>query len=380
MACPDCIQHQIGSAELVQRLSDQAGDFPIAGSLELTLRCNVRCRHCYILYPGATTDEMSTDEVKAILDKLADRGVLFLLLTGGEIFARCDFREIYLHAKRLGFLLTLFTNATLIDEDTANFLAEWPPRRIEVTIYGHTEETYEKVTGVRGSFQRFRRGVELLKERKLPLALKTVAMKSNRHEFEQIRAWVEAQGLPFRYDAIINPQLDGGTGVLQERLEPEDVVRLDGTSDAHRMLYQKLLDKAKVHRRSEKAFSCGAGIKTFHVDPRGHLHPCMMWRATPFDLKNGSFAGWAGHLAALREQRIPADSECRSCGHHVACNNCAATSALENAGVPGRPVGYYCSINSARERMLNLRRFEITPDSTIRPLSENVPARSGATG
>ncbi len=395
MACPDCIQHQISSAELVSRLSGRPGAFPIAGSLELTLRCNMRCRHCYILYPGATTGEMSTDEVKAILDRLAGQGVLFLLLTGGEIFARCDFRELYLHAKRLGFLLTLFTNATMIKEDIADFLAEWPPRRIEVTVYGYTEETYEKVTGVRGSFARFRRGVELLRERNLPLALKTVAMKTNRHEFEQIREWVGAQGLPFRFDALINPRLDGGTGVLQERLDPEDVVRLDGTTEAHRALYQKLLDKAMDHPRGEKAFSCGAGIKTFHVDPRGHLHPCMMWRATPYDLRTGSFEGWASHLAALRETRVPADSECRTCGHRVACGNCAATSALENGGAPGRPVGYYCDINNARERMLNLRRFEIPeanrvdaekmsvsavgvppiPASTISPISGIVPAQ-----
>ncbi len=375
MACPDCIHHQIGSAELVNRLSALPGAFPIAGSLELTLRCNVRCRHCYILYPGATTGEMSTDEVKAILDKLADQGVLFLLLTGGEIFARCDFREIYLHAKKLGFLLTLFTNATLIDEDTANFLAEWPPRRIEVTIYGHTEETYERVTGVRGSFKRFRRGVELLLERKLPLGLKTVAMKTNRHEFEAIQAWAEGLGVPFRFDAVINPRLDGGTTVLDERLDPEDGVRLDGLSDAHGKHYQALLDKAQARTRSEKAFSCGAGIKTFHVDPRGHLHPCMMWRATPYDFKTGTLDGWRAHVAAMRETRIPADSGCRSCAHHLGCNNCAATSALENHGVPGKPVSYYCRINQSREKLLDLRRFTVNEDSTITPELEMMETR-----
>ncbi len=370
MACPDCIQHQIGSTELIQRLSSRQGDFPIAGSLELTLRCNVRCRHCYILYPGATTGEMSTGEVIAILDKLADQGVLFLLLTGGEIFARCDFRDIYLHAKRLGFLLTLFTNATLIDDEMADFLAEWPPRRIEVTIYGHTEETYEKVTGVRGSFARFRRGVELLRERKLPLALKTVAMRSNLHEFEQIKTWAEDLGVPFRFDAIINPRLDGGTSVLQERLAPNDVVRLDGTTEAHRAHFQELLLKAQQRPRSDKAFSCGAGIKTFHIDPRGHLHPCMMWRATPYDFRKGTIEGWTSHLAELRDTRIPLDSGCRSCLHHLGCNNCAATSALENAGVPGKPVDYFCRINQSRERLLDLRRFDIREHSTAAAESE----------
>lgn len=375
MACDDCLAHQVGSAAFVEDLAGRAGhDFPIAGSLELTLRCNVRCRHCYILYPGATSDEMSTDEVKAILDRLAGQGVLFLLLTGGEIFARCDFREIYLHAKRCGFLLTLFTNATLVDDALADFLAEWPPRRVEVTIYGHTEATYERVTGVPGSFRRFREGVARLQARGIALSLKTVVMRSNVHEFEDIRAWVEGQGLPFRYDAILNPRLDGGRQPLAERLDPEMVARLGGTGPGERQYYRRLKEMALASPRDGRAFRCGAGVRTFHVDPRGQLHPCMMWRTTPYDLRQGTFEGWTRHLAHLREQQIPADSGCRSCHHHVACHNCAATSQLET-GEAGRPVAYYCGINAARERLL---RFDVSPDSTSPPASEKVPATAGA--
>lgn len=375
MACDDCLAHQVGSAAFVEDLAQRPdASFPIAGSLELTLRCNVRCRHCYILYPGATSDEMSTDEVKAILDKLAQQGVLFLLLTGGEIFARCDFREIYLHAKRLGFLLTLFTNATLVDDDLADFLAEWPPRRVEVTIYGHTEQTYERVTGVRGSFRRFREGVARLQKRGINLSLKTVVMRSNAHEFDDVRAWVEAQGLPFRFDAIINPRIDGGRDPLAERLAPEEVARLGGTGDRERQYYARLKEMAIASPRDGRAFRCGAGVRTFHVDPRGQMHPCMMWRATPYDLRKDAIEGWAHHLASLRELQIPADSGCRACHHHVACNNCAATSLLET-GEAGRPVSYYCRINNARERLL---RFDVNPGSTSALDSEKVPATAGA--
>lgn len=364
MACADCICHQIGSVDLVDRLQDQPGDFPIAGSIELTLRCNVRCRHCYILYPGATSGEMSTDEVKAILDRLAENGVLFLLMTGGEIFARCDFRDIYLHAKRLGFLITLFTNATLVDESLADFLAEWPPRRVEVTIYGHTERTYEKVTGVRGSFARFRCGVELLRSRGLALGLKTVAMKSNLHEFEAMRDWAASLGAPFRFDSLINPRLDGGTQTLAERLAPEEVVRLEDNGDAERRHYQSLIDRARRAPPTERAFACGAGIRTFHVDPRGHIHPCMMWRAKPYDAKTGDLgSGWRRHLAALRDTPVPADSGCRTCNQRMLCSNCSATSLLEN-GEAGRPVPYYCSINTTRSRWLRLDTTDTSPLST----------------
>lgn len=359
----------------MQELAGRSGDFPITGSLELTLRCNVRCRHCYILYPGATSGEMSTGEVKSILDRLAEKGVLFLLLTGGEIFARCDFREIYLHAKRLGFLLTLFTNATLVDDDLADFLAEWPPRRVEVTIYGHTEETYERVTGMKGSFRRFRDGVARLRERGITLGLKTVVLRSNAHEFAAIRAWAKERSATFRFDTMINPRLDGGRQPLLERLDPERVAGFDGIDARERAHYGRLKELARMKPHDGRAFRCGAGVGTFHVDPRGQIHPCMLWRATPYDLKAGTFAGWREHMDRLRAQQVPADSGCRSCQHRTACNNCAATSQLE-AGEAGRPVAYFCRINEARDRLL---RFDLNPGSTNAHASDMVRDDVGAT-
>jgi radical SAM protein with 4Fe4S-binding SPASM domain len=318
---------------------------------------------------------MSTDEVKALLDRLAEQGVLFLLLTGGEIFARCDFREIYLHAKRLGFLLTLFTNATLIDDDLADFLAEWTPRRVEVTIYGHTEETYERVTGVKGSFRRFREGVARLRERGITLGLKTVVLRSNAHEFDAIRTWAKARSPTFRFDTMINPRLDGGRQPLEERLSPEEVAGFDGIGPRERAHYARLKELAKKRPPDRRAFRCGAGIGTFHVDPRGQIHPCMLWRAAPYDLKAGTFAGWRKHLDRLRALEVPADSGCRSCQHRLACNNCAATSQLE-AGEAGRPVAYFCRINESRDKLL---RFNVKPASTTASEWDIVPAASGAT-
>jgi len=357
MACADCIAHQVGSSEFMSRLAELTTpehDFPLAGSIELTLRCNVRCKHCYILYPGATTGEMSTDEVKHILDQLHAKGVLFLLMTGGEILARCDFDEIYLYAKRLGFIITLFTNATLIDEARINFFKRWPPRRIEVTIYGHTEATYEAVTGTPGSFKRFRRGVELVLENGLPLYLKTIVIETNKHEYENVKAWVEGLGVPFRDDAIVNPKLDGNTDPLQERISPEEVVRIQGTDEkakAEILRLQKLAEKSGPDGR---LFKCGAGIKTFHVDPRGHLHPCMMWRSTPYDLLNeNGTSTWQNHIEDLRSEMKPEDSWCNHCPSTLACGNCAATSLLET-GVAGKNVDYYCKISEARTKLLNL--------------------------
>jgi radical SAM protein with 4Fe4S-binding SPASM domain len=342
---------------LTRALSDgsEESELPLSGSIELTLRCNVRCKHCYILYPGATDEEMSTEQVKRVLDKLAEKGVLFLLMTGGEILARCDFKDIYLHARRLGFILTLFTNGTLVTEEMADFLAKWPPRRIEITIYGHTEETYEKVTGVRGSFKRFRHGVHLLLDRKLPLALKTFIIKTIEHEFEDIRAWAEGLGTKFRYDAMVNPRLDGNLDVLSERVSAERYVELEGTDETHQKEYLRLRalaekGNARGVTANGSAFRCGAGIKTFHVDPKGQLHPCMLWRSTPYNLLEEHVPGaWKHHLTALRSLRMPQETGCSSCSNNLSCGNCASTSFLET-GVAGKNIPYYCGISKEKEK------------------------------
>ena len=185
---------------------------PLHASVEVTRRCPLTCAHCYNNLPmgdvAARAQEMSLDEHRRLLDELSAAGCLWLLYTGGEIFARRDFLDIYTEARRRGFLITLFTNGTLISEGVADHLARFRPFAIEITLYGRTRETYERLTGVRGSFDRCLRGIHLLRERELPLALKTVAVTTNRHELAEMQAFADELGVPFKSDSMINPRLD----------------------------------------------------------------------------------------------------------------------------------------------------------------------------
>src|SRR4051812_39529347 len=153
--------------------------------------------------------ELSYDEHCRLLDELADAGCLWLLFTGGEIFARADFLDIYTYAKRKGFIVTLFTNGTLITERIADTLLEWRPFAIEITLYGRTRETYEALTGIPGSYDQCLRGIRLLQERGLPLSMKTVAVSINRHEIWEMKRFVEEDlKLPFKFDAMMTPRID----------------------------------------------------------------------------------------------------------------------------------------------------------------------------
>jgi radical SAM protein with 4Fe4S-binding SPASM domain len=354
MSCSDCIIQDLDLASFYARLrppGDRSYVLPLGGSIEITRRCNMQCRHCYVSYPGAPRHEMTLDQVRGVVDQLAANGAFLLLLTGGEPLVRKDFKEIYLHVKRTGLIPTLFTNATLVTDDVADFLAAWPPRKVEVSVYGFSEATYEKITGVAGSFDAMRLGVTRLRDRGLPLRLKTMVMKSNLHEFEDIKRWAEELGVRFRYDPIVNPRLDGGLGPTSERLTPEDAARIAGASDLDRNFFVTMRERIREGLHPHRLLTCGAGTKTFHVDAQGRLHPCMLWRYDGFDLlANRLDAAWTRQIAQLRE--TPDESgPCTSCELYGVCGRCAPLSRMESGDAAQR-VPYHCAVGEARARLL----------------------------
>src|SRR2546422_10996846 len=218
------------SLELHERLFKHR--IPVNGTIEVTRRCPLECAHCYNnLSMGdqeARRSEMTYEEHCRLLDEITEAGCLWLLYTGGEIFARKDFLDIYTYAKQKGLLIGLFTNGTLITPKIADHLVEWRPFTIEITLYGRTRETYEQLTGIPGSYDRCMRGIRLLMERRLPLALKTVGVTINKHEIGAMKRFAEEElGVAFKFDSMINPRIDCSQSPLAVRLRPEEVVELD---------------------------------------------------------------------------------------------------------------------------------------------------------
>src|ERR1700723_4710251 len=191
------------SADLHLRHGGQRA--PLQVSIEVTRRCPLECQHCYNNLPMGDQDarsrEMTTVEHFKMLDELVEMGCFWLLYTGGEIFARKDFLEIYTYPKKKGFLITLFTNGTLISAEIADYLVEWPPFAIEITLYGRTKGTYEALTQIPGSYEKCLRGIKLLRERKLPVKLKTVATSINKHEVFAMNQFAEEElDFDFKFD------------------------------------------------------------------------------------------------------------------------------------------------------------------------------------
>jgi radical SAM protein with 4Fe4S-binding SPASM domain len=325
---------------------------PLSGSMEITFKCNLRCVHCYIPdYSGR--GEMSTAEIQRILSETADEGCLWMLLTGGEVLCRGDFPEIYLHAKRQGFLLTVFSNGTLIDERIADLLADYPPFGIEFTLYGLSDETYLKTTGFPGRFTRVRRAIDLLLERKVPLTLKAVAMEPLAGEIEKMAAFCASLGVHFRYDANVHARLDGSLSTTGVRSSPDRVVEYDAADPGRLAEWLKFYRQyVKPTRPSPYLMSCGAGVNSFHVTPQGTLLSCEALPLDGYDLRRGSFReGWYGTVGDIRERRAASFNVCASCEIKALCDRCPATALLET-GSPDGWIPYYCEITHRRAALL----------------------------
>jgi radical SAM protein with 4Fe4S-binding SPASM domain len=334
---------------------------PISGSIEITRRCPLACVHCYNNLPmsdAAARAELTLDEHCRILDELADAGCLWLLFTGGEIFARRDFLEIYTYAKRKGFLITLFTNGTLITPRIADYLVEWRPFAIEITLYGRTRETYERLTGIPGSYDKCLRGIELLLERGLPLALKSVAVTVNVHELRAMQQFADDLGVVFKFDGMMNPRIDCSQSPLAVRLSPEQCVALD-LEDPRRMeewrsFASDYLKPANPPERADEVYHCGGGVTSFAIDPYGGLSICVLSQRDKFDLRTGSLRdGWHGALRDVRRRKITTPTKCTMCELKSMCGMCPATAELES-GDPEAPVDFLCRVAHLRAYAFDL--------------------------
>jgi radical SAM protein with 4Fe4S-binding SPASM domain len=355
-------RYEAWSRSLHQRAASQR--VPINGTIEVTRRCSVSCVHCYNNLAAGDRDarhrELSLDEHCRILDEIADHGCLWLLYTGGEIFIRPDFLDIYTYAKKRGLLVSLFTNGTLITEEIADYLAEWRPFSVEITLHGSTAETYERVTRAPGSYEKCMRGIRLLADRGVPLSLKTTVVTLNCHEVSAMkRLAVEELGVGYRFDAIINPRVDYSRAPLKVRLEPEEIVKLDlahgERGEAFRSFAAEFCaGRAHSELESDRLYQCGAGVISFRVDPYGRLSTCSLATVDRYDLRKGSFQdGWSGFLSEVRGRNVRRLTKCVRCAIKPMCGMCPATAELENRD-PEEAVDFLCRVAHLRARALGI--------------------------
>src|SRR3989475_710278 len=318
----------------------------VNAQIELTYGCNLHCVHCYTdCYnrPDLIKQELSYEEITRILDQLAAEGCLWVCLTGGEIFMRKDFLDIYDYAKQKGFLITLFTNGTLFTEAMADYLKEHPPFSIEISCHGATEETFDRITQVKGSFQRFLKGIRLLVERGLPIKIKTKAMTVNQHELDQIKAFVEGLGTQFRLSNVIYPRLNGDLTPAIYRLSPEEIVALESQEEDGEPEDRCTEAEGQLGQPADdRLFRCGCGTTAVHINAWGQLGTCT-WATERADLRQATVADAVRQVfPRIRAARYQGETPCRACHVHTLCDKMPANAADE-AGDPEQAVLSVCS-------------------------------------
>ena len=324
---------------------------PLFASFETTWRCNFRCGHCYLQGSRPRGPELDEAGALQVLDALAEEGCLSLLLTGGEPLTRPDIAVIVRHAVRRGFLVTLFTNGSLIDKRLADSLARFPPRHVEISLYGADEDTYRIVTGTAGSFHRVLAGLDLLLERGLEVKLKAVLLGELIDHVEMMQRLAAERGIELILDSRVDPALTQDRVPTRHRSDPERAMRLE-LSDATRRSRLRAYDEQCLSRGSVQVWEgCGAGHWALHMDPTGRIMPCVMLRTPAIDVfARGLHRAWLD-LGSARRPAFEPQAVCYRCEVQHLCGFCPAISELEQS--PGQQqVEYYCQLARARAAVL----------------------------
>lgn len=368
MAKDFVVRRPLAEFGLWEKMADGRAVFSF--DYEATARCNLDCRHCYINAPAgdkaARKRELSVSEAGRIAAEAAVQGAVWCLLTGGEPLLRKDFFDLYQAVLSKGLLVSLFTNATLVTDEHVRFFKKFPPRDIEVTVYGVTRETYERVTRTPGSFAAFERGLDRLLASGVTVRLKAMALRSNKHEIPAIGDYCRARTKDYyRFDPQLHLRFDRdearNTLIRAERLSPREVARLERsdperfgalTAACSEILPAEPAEGAPL-QECRHIFRCGVGQRSFVVGPEGLLRPCLSLQHPDFlyDLRTGSLAdAWTRFLPAVlhRESHRPEYlAKCGRCPIVNLCLWCPAHAYLET-GELDLPIEEFCRVAEAR--------------------------------
>ena len=350
--------NQIGLDTFYEKIHQQKVPFPFDAQIELTYRCNLTCVHCYCRGMADKKQELSTGEVKRIIDTLHQQGCIWLSFTGGEPFIRDDFLELYAYAKQKGFIINILTNGQLLSSAILRYLAISPPQSIELTLNGIRAATYEQITGVPGSFRTVISAIKKIVKLGLPLVVKTNLMRQNAREILRIKKWVEKTvGKPgrkhfFKYDPLIYPRMNGDRSPCAHRLsgaELEDVLRQDVD------MWQQYQAQANVclpaaGTDSSQLYRCNSWMAQAFINPYGKLKFCLFSEKFSADLRHDTFdQGFISNFSRIPAKQFKTASACRACRLRPLCLWCPAKAVLET-GNEESPVAYYCAMAQATVR------------------------------
>jgi radical SAM protein with 4Fe4S-binding SPASM domain len=349
---------------------------PLNAHLDVTYRCNERCVHCYLDHDDH--GEMTLAEIKDLLDQLADAGVLFLTLSGGEVLMRMDFFDILTYARQLQFCVKIKTNGFMIREKEADRLRDLGVQEVRISIYSHRAEIHDAITKLPGSLRRSVTAIRMLKARGVSVAIGNVLMRQNLNDYGGVKRLADELGVPVITDPTITPKMNGDRSILQF-----------GIRDTH--LNQVLHDAGVIENVDEfcavpnavddsalDSLPCSAGHTYCYISPYGDVYPCVQFPLPCGNVRKEKFLGiWRNStqlndVRSIRTRDLPT---CSSCAHAGTCTRCPGLAFME--GSMRGPSSLDCEksfartgIPSANMIAKSLRSSNETPTSN--PMRESV--------
>ena len=305
-------------------------NIPLSVQLDLTYRCNERCIHCYLDHDDH--GEMNTAEIKDLLDQMADAGVFYLTISGGEIFMRRDFFEILEHARARTFCVKLKTNAVLIREKEARRLGELGVESVQISIYSHRPEVHDAITKMPGSLRQSIDAVRLLRREGLLVTLANVLMVQNATDYKGVQALAAELGAKYTVDPTITPMMDGDRSILNLNIDQTTLqgVFRDGALVGN--VEEFCAPPSGPDAEALDMLPCSAGHTACYVSPYGDLYPCVQFPLPSGNVRQTKFVDiWrdSPQLQEVRSITLRDMPSCSQCTHGGSCTRCPGLAYLE---------------------------------------------------
>jgi AdoMet-dependent heme synthase len=303
---------------------------PISVHLDITYRCNERCVHCYLDHDDH--GEMTTAEIKDILDQLSDAGVFFLTLSGGEVLMRRDFFDIVEHARRLLFNVKLKTNGVMIREPEARRIRELGVEQVQISVYSHRAEIHDAITKLPGSLKRTIEAIRFLKSQGLKVVIANVLMGSNFFDNAGVMSLAKELEVSFTLDPTITPKMDGDTSVVALRIRGSELKQVFGSKDLVGDVEEFCAPPPPPGEDIMDGLPCSAGHTACYISPYGDVFPCVQFPLPSGNLRRERFADiWenSSQLKEVRSIRARDLPTCSTCAHVGTCTRCPGLAYME---------------------------------------------------
>lgn len=361
---------------------------PLAGSFELLPVCNLQCRMCYVRKSMAEVNEagglLPAEQWLEFARMARDEGMLYPLLTGGEPFLRQDFQEIMAKMQEMGLQVSINSNGTLIDESIARWLGQHSPTRINITLYGASEESYQKLCGDGDAYNRVHRAVDWLKHYRIPVKFSCSVTSENMDDLEEIIGYAKSVNSPIQVATYMFPPIRRNADLIGQnhRLSPEEAalarVKAEWLQNEPKWFqrqaerYQHFVEPTeellnKLAAGEPREMNCRAGRSSFWIDWQGNIANCGMYPSVRFPLKGCSFAeAWRQVVEETNQVRY--SPVCTNCPNYHLCHACIAMVYNECGDCNGRP-DYLCRMNQAAAKYYKEYLEKIPEEFKVRVVS-----------